>query len=163
MCLEIYLQQQRRFVNLQLKTYEFVTTRGDIIRLEHVGIVTLFLQNSLKFTFINITYAPESDFNFISLGKLRKTGILYHDHYENMILKQGGKTIGSVIRKQNLFVLDIQISGAILVKRKGILIYLVNKNSQIKLRHKELGYASYGRVVKASKLTNSIDITINEG
>lgn len=76
-----------------------------------------------------------------------------------MILKQKEKTIKLATRKKNLFVFNIQIPGKImLVKRRRKLIYLFNKNPQIRLWYRKLGYASNARILKASKLTNGIDI-----
>ena len=39
-------------------------------------------------------------------GQLRETDISYHDHLEYLILEQGGKLIGSAIKRKNLFILN---------------------------------------------------------
>lgn len=45
---------------------------SDIIGLEQVRLVILFLKNSLKLTFANLTsYTPECNSNFISLSVKR--------------------------------------------------------------------------------------------
>ena len=49
-----------------------------------------------------------------------------------------------------------------LVKGRGRPIYLLSKNLQIRLWHHCLGYASNARVIEALKLTNGIDITIED-
>ena len=76
-----------------------------------------------------------------------------------MVLKQRRKIIGLVIKRNNLFIFNIQIPGkTILVKRRGRSTYLFSKNPQISLKHRRLGYVSNTRVVGASKLTDEIDI-----
>ena len=67
--------------------------RSGIIRLEQVEIVILFFENSLELTLTNVIYTLECNSNLISLGQLQHTSILYHNHSENMVLKQGGKTM----------------------------------------------------------------------
>lgn len=49
-----------------------------------------------------------------------------------------------------------------LVKSRKRLTYLVSKNSQIRLWHRRLEYISNTSIVKASKLTDRIDITIKD-
>lgn len=80
-----------------------------------------------------------------------------------MVLKQKRKIIKSAIRKKNPFVLDTKIGKVTLIKRKSRLTYLFNENSQIKFWYRRLEYASNARVVQTSKLTDSIDIIIDEG
>lgn len=38
-------------------------------------------------TILNITHTSKYDFNFIFLGQLKKIGIIYHNHFKNMIFK----------------------------------------------------------------------------
>lgn len=78
---------QEKFVDLQLKTYEFVTTGRDIIRSEQVRTVILTLENGLQLIFSNIAYTLECDSNLIFLGQLQKTSILYHNHLKCIVLK----------------------------------------------------------------------------
>lgn len=49
-----------------------------------------------------------------------------------------------------------------LVKKKSQLMYLLSKNLQIKLLHRQLGYASNTKVVKISKLSNGIKIMMDK-
>lgn len=115
-------------------------------------------------TLLNVAYAPKCDSNLISLGQLRKSGILYHDHPDSMVLKQGGSTLGIANRHKNLFIHETDSKAkAMLMKRRGRPTYLLSKNPQIRLGHRQLGYASNARVVEASKLTKGIDIMIEEG
>ena len=81
-----------------------------------------------------------------------------------MILKKAGNMISSITKKSKLFVLNTQSydNKIILIKKKRRPIYLCSKNPQIKLWHRQLGYISNARVIKKSKLTDNIDITINE-
>lgn len=81
-----------------------------------------------------------------------------------MVLKQGGNVIGAATKKKNLFVLDIRSPSnkAMLVKGRGRPTYLLSKNPQIRLWHHRLGYASNARVIEALKLTDGIDITIED-
>ena len=81
-----------------------------------------------------------------------------------MILKQEGKQIESATRRKNLFVLDIcqsAIGKTIFVKKRDRLTYLISKNPQIRFWHRRLGYTSNTRVVDTSKLTNGIEILID--
>ena len=83
-----------------------------------------------------------------------------------MILKQEGKQIESATRRKNLFVLDIcqsAIGKIILVKRRERSTYLISKNPQIRFWHRKLGHTSNTRVVETSKLTNDIEILIDNG
>lgn len=59
-----------RFIDLRLKTYEFVIASGDIIRSNQVGIVMLPLKNDAQLTLSNVTYNPKCDFNLIFLDQL---------------------------------------------------------------------------------------------
>ena len=71
--------------------------------------------------------------------------------------------IGSATRRKNLFVLDTQLllGKAILFKRKVKPTYLLRKNPQIRLRHRQLGHVSNASVIETSKLVDVIDITID--
>ena len=134
------------------------------MRLEQVETIVLPLGNGSELTFSNVAYAPECNSNLISLGQLRETGILYHNYPEYIVLKQRGNVIGVATRKKNLFVLDTRSLSdkVMLVKGRGRPTYLLSKNPQIKLWHHRLGHALNARVIKASKLTNGIDITIKD-
>lgn len=135
----------------------------NIFKSNQVRIVTFSLKNSSELTFSNIAYALECDSNLISLGPLQKTGISYHNELKYMILKQGGKTIGLVTRKKNMFIPNTQIPGkTMLVKGRGRPTYLLSTNPQIKFWHRRLRYASNAKVVGTSKLTNGIDIKIED-
>ena len=76
-----------------------------------------------------------------------------------MILKQRGSIIGVARRYQNLFILETGLKDkAMLVQRKGQLIYLLSSNPQIRLWHRGLGHASNARIIQASKLVDKIDL-----
>ena len=77
-----------------------------------------------------------------------------------MLLKQGGKTIKLAIKKKNLFILNIQILGkTMLVKERRKPTKFFSKNPQIKFWHRRLGHISNAKIVGASKLTDSINIS----
>lgn len=117
----------------------------------------------MELTLSIVFYAPEYHSNFIFLGQLQETVISYYNYPKCILLRQGRKTIGLTIRKKNLFIFNTQLSGkSILVKDRGKLIYLVSKNSHIRLWHIRLGYARNARVVKASKVTNKINVIIKD-
>lgn len=82
-----------------------------------------------------------------------------------MVLKQGESMIGLTTKRKNLLVLDTwaQPSRVMLSKRRGKPTYLLNKNLQIRLCHQQLGYVSNAKVIEAFKLTDGIDIMIEEG
>lgn len=80
-----------------------------------------------------------------------------------MVLKQRGKIIRSTTKRKNFFVLDTEIGKARLIKERGKLIYLLSKNLQIRLWYRQLGHTLNARVIQALKLTDNIDISINEG
>lgn len=56
------------FSDLQLKSYKFVTTSKNIIRLNQIGAVIFPFENGLDLILSNIAYALEYDSNLISLG-----------------------------------------------------------------------------------------------
>ena len=97
----------KRFPNIHLKSYKFVIAEKTIIRSTQIGIITLSLENNSQLTLFNVILSSEYDSNFIFLGQLSKTDILYHDHLKQMVLKQKEKIIGSTIKRINLFVFDI--------------------------------------------------------
>ena len=123
------------FSDIRSKNYEFITAGGEIIHSQEVSTVHLLLQSGkTTMTLLNVAYAPKCDSNLISLGQLRESGILYHDHPNSMVLKQGGSTLGVASRYKNLFVLETGSKAkAMLVKRRGRPTYLLSKNPQIRL------------------------------
>ncbi len=146
------------FSDLRPKNYEFITAGGEVIRSREVGTVHLSLQSG-KMTLLNVAYTPKCDFNLISLGQLRESGITYHDHPDSMILKQGGSTIGLAERHKNLFILETKLGDkAMLVRGRGRPTYLLSPNPQIRLWRRRLGHASNARVIQASKLVDGIDL-----
>lgn len=50
-----------------------------------------------------------------------------------------------------------------LVKKRDRLIYLLNRNPQIRFWYRQLRYALHTKVVKASKLIDDINIIIDKG
>ena len=141
-----------------------MTVGGTIIRSNQVGTVILPLINGIQLTLSNIAFVTECDSNLISLGHLQETDISYHNHSEQILLRQVGETIGSATRKKNPFILNTQTSSRkrMLVKGQSRPTYLLSKNPQIKLWHRRLRHASNARVMEISKLDNEINITIED-
>lgn len=124
----------------------------------------LLLKSNMELTLSIVSYTPEYNSNFISLGQLQETVISYYNYPKCILLRQGGKIIGLTIKKKNLFIFNTQLSGkSMLVKDRNKPIYLVSKNSHIRLWHRRLGYTRNARVVEASKVTDEIDIIIEDG
>lgn len=73
-----------------------MTAYGKIIRSEEVDTIKLILLNEIDVMLLIVNYTIRCDFNLISLGKLRETGILYHNNPKSMILKKTKNVIGLV-------------------------------------------------------------------
>ena len=106
--------------------------RGKIIYFQEVGIVHLLLQiGKTTMTLLNVAYALKCDSNLISLEQLHESGILYHNHLNSMVLKQGKSTFGVANRYKNLYVFKIGLKAkAILMKKRGRPTYLLSKISR---------------------------------
>lgn len=125
------------FSNIWSKNYEFITIEGIIIYFQVVGIVHLLLQSGkTTMTLLNIINAPKCDFNLILLGQFRKSGILYHNYPDSIILRQRKSTLGVANKHKSIFVIKTDSKAkAMLVKEKDRSIYLLSKNLQIRLWH----------------------------
>lgn len=53
-----------------------------------------------------VSYTPECDSNFISLGQLRDSGITFHDTPTSKTLMKDGKIVTKARRDRNLFILN---------------------------------------------------------
>lgn len=116
------------FLNLRSKNYEFIIAGEEVIQPQEVGTVHFSLPNR-KVTQLNIANTPKCDSNLISLRQLRKSGILYHDHLDFMILKQRRSTIALAVRYKNLFIFETTLKNkTILVWEKERPIYLLSSN-----------------------------------
>lgn len=95
-----------------------------------MGTFILLLKNDLELIFSIIIYILKCDFNFISLGQLQETGILYYDYPKYMIFKQKRSKIESGIRKDLPFILNIlsPFGKVILIKKRRRLTYFLSKN-----------------------------------
>ena len=117
-----------------------------------------------KMILLNVAYIPKCDSNLISLGQLRKSEILYHNHPDSMIFKQKESKIGLAVRYNNFFVLETESGNkTMLVRGRSCPTYLLSSNSQIWLWHHRLGHASNARIVQASKLVNGIALGEESG
>lgn len=70
-----------------------MTAGKDIIRLREVGTIQLLLKNRSEMILFNVAFALRYDSNLISLGQVREARISYHNHPNNMILKQSRSII----------------------------------------------------------------------
>lgn len=75
------------------------------------------MQGEKTMTLLNMTYNPKCNFNLISLGQSHKSGILYYDHLNFMILKKENSILRIANKYKNLFVV-VTSSRVILIKRK---------------------------------------------
>lgn len=83
----------------------------------------------------NVAFALRCNTNLISLGQLKKAGILYNYHLESIILKKAGNIIGLVQRKKNLFVLDLKNNAnrIIIAQKRSRPTYLLSKDLEMRL------------------------------
>lgn len=126
---------RKLFLDIRSKNYKFIMAGGKIIYSQKVGIVHLtLLSGKTKMTLLNVEYAPKCDFNLISLGQLRESGISYHNHLNSMALKQGGSILKVANKHKNLFVLETGLkTKAMVMKKRDKLTYLLSQNPQIRL------------------------------
>lgn len=78
----------------------------NIIWLNQMQIIKLFLKNNPELTLFNNAYNPKCNSNPISLGQLQKTRISY---LKSMILKKDRNVIRLATSRKNLFVFYILI------------------------------------------------------
>lgn len=90
-CASRYLtNNQSLFVGkIQPKTWDFTTVKGQVIRLEGVGMVRIALTNRVSIELEGVTLVPECKSNLISLGQLQDNKITYYDKDIHMLLTQG--------------------------------------------------------------------------
>lgn len=88
----------------------FVTAAGQVIQTKQVETVSIPLK-SRRIDLQNIALASKCDFNSISLGQLRETGISFHDNPMSMALINDGEIIAHAKRSRNLFILNLATPG----------------------------------------------------
>lgn len=122
---------QEKFVDLWAKTYKFVTAKRDIIRSEQVETIILSLENGSQLILANIAYTLNCNSNLIFFSQFWETGISYHAYLKYILLKQEMNIIGSITKKKNHFILNIELvfGKVILAKGRGRPTYLFSKNS----------------------------------
>ena len=149
-----------------------MTAAGQVIRTEEIGTVSIPLADGSKIELQNVALAPGCDSNLISLGQLRETGITFHDDPTAMTLMRNGKIIAQAKRDRNLFTLELAQPGramatikavsilpkAMAIQGRGRPTHLVSQNKRIRLWHRRLAHISNGRVVRASKLVDGIQL-----
>lgn len=96
------------FSELRPKSYQLVTARREIIKLEEIDSVHFLTNTKATITLKNVTYMPTCNSNLILLTQLRELGITYHNHPKYMILKQEESSIRSASRNKNFFILDMK-------------------------------------------------------
>ncbi len=108
LCTSRHLCNNRKlFWNTKTKNINFVTTIGQIIQTKDIGTILILLARGNTIELHNVTLAPEYDFNLISLGKLRKSGMTYHNNPTTIILMKDQNIIAEAKKKQNLFTLGL--------------------------------------------------------
>lgn len=155
---------EEKFAKLRLKTYKYVTFEGTIIKSNQFKTVIFPLVNGMQLTLSNVTFAPIYDSNIIWLGQLQEISISYHDHSEQMLLRQAGKIIGSAKRKRNLFILNTETPSRkmILIKDQDQLLYLWSKNSPIRPNYRRLRQTFNAKAVEVFILNDIINIIIED-
>lgn len=99
---------KKLYSNIRSKNYKFIMVRGEIIYSQEINIVYLLLRNGkITMMLLNVVYISKYDFNLISLKQLCKLEILYHNHPNSMVLKQGRSIFKIANKYKNLFVLEI--------------------------------------------------------
>ncbi len=89
----------------------------------------------------NVALAPNYNSNLILLGQLQKSGIIYYDSPNAMMLMRKGRIIAQARRDQNLFILDLALPGqamsvrtrAMAITGRGRSTYFVSQNKQIRI------------------------------
>ena len=149
-----------------------MTAVGQLIRTEEIGTVSIPLTDGSEIELQNVALAPGCDSNLIFLGQLRETGITFYDNLTVMTLMRNGKIIAQAKRDQNLFTLEFAQLGkaiatiktvsilpkAMAIQRRGQPTHHVSQNKRIRLWYRQLGNISNGRVVRASKLVDGIQL-----
>lgn len=128
-CALRYICNNRKlFLGIRSKNCEFVTASGDIFQSKKVTIVVLPIQGGkTTMRLLNIAYTPKYDFNLISLGQFRESGILYHNHSNSIIFKKIGSILEIANKYKNVFVLETSLK-AILVREKSRPMYFLSPN-----------------------------------
>lgn len=154
------------FKSTRAKSIDFVTAAGQILRTNQIGTVAIPLATGTTIELHNVAFAPQCDSNLISLGQLRESGITYHDNPTEMTLMKDGQVIANAKRERNRFILDLAAPGkAMVVMTKAMAIigrgrptHLVSHNKHVRIWHRRLAHASNARVIRASKLTDGINL-----
>lgn len=69
---------------------------------------------------LNIVYAPKYNFNLILLEQLHKSGILYYNYPNFIVLKQKKNTLRVANKQKNLFVFKTGLKAKeMLMKKRG--------------------------------------------
>lgn len=164
----VFVQWQSTFSSTCAKSIDFIIGVGQIIGTEEVGTLFIPLSGGTIVKIHNVALAPDCDSNLILLGQLQESGITYHDNSTLMILMRNGKVIAKAKRKWNVFIPNLAIPNQAMsakvmaIRGKCHPTHLVSKNKQIWLWHRRLIHLSNARVVKTSKLINSINIDLKE-
>lgn len=121
-------------VELCPKYLNFTTAEGQILQAKEIGTNAILLSNKFLLKLWDLAYAPNYNSNFISLGQLRDSNIIYVDNSKTMTLMQAGHSIAHTKHNQDLFVLKLAIPNkAMQITRHGQSTYLVSKNRKIRV------------------------------
>ena len=95
------------------------------------GIVKLSISTNSVVRIEEVIYALKYNFNLISLGQLKKTGIIYYNKKSYITLKRNKTTIVKVFTVKNLFLLNIITSTTLAVKEKLAFFYKATKKKKL--------------------------------
>ena len=125
--------------------------QGGSMEATEVGIATLNLPKGVTLRLPGVAYVPNATDNLISVGRLRDSGVTYHDAESGMLLKQYGRPIALAKREGNLFAMNV-IRKEKAMSAKGRPTYLQGTIAEQQLWHRRFGHASHARVAKASRM-----------
>lgn len=95
------------FSKLKAKGIDFVTAVGQVIWIEKVGTISIWLANGNKIELQNITLAPGCNSNLIFFSQLQETGITFYDNPTVMTWMRNRKVIAQAKKDQNLFTSEL--------------------------------------------------------
>jgi len=96
-------------------------------------LIKITTQKENKLNLKEVSYIFNYAFNLISLFKLKKIDIIYHDRDEYMIFKKNNLKIARVKRFRHLYVLKIKINDKIMIIDREKFIFMKKNNEHFQL------------------------------
>lgn len=108
---------------------------------KNISTITILLVNELSIRLKEVVYAPDYDFNLISLNQFRENNITFINNENYMRLMQGGQEIAWAKKIRNFFILDLALPNkamqisllAIATKRHEKPTHLVSWNKWVQV------------------------------